>query len=195
MTAPGRPGVVAVDSGLIAQTLVEAVFARVQQLDAPAPSEPVGPALDGAHQAFVSKDEAPVEQQMRQAGYLARVVEAELFDPAKKPADWLEPLLRGRLGEAGEWTVALAETCGDLARAEPVGRPAPDDPAATTWRVPGPGGHVRHYLARRTIEDFLQGRDRPFDGDPADLKIPWVYGFLLRACEEVLPADELLAPE
>jgi len=191
MTDPGRPGVVAVDSGLIAQTLVEAVFARAQQLDAPAPPDPVGAALADADLALVSREEAPVEREMRHAGYLARVVEAELFDPAKQPAAWLEPLVRESLGDGADQSAALVALCGDLARAEPAGKPAPDDPAATTWRVPGPGGHVRHYVARRTIEDRLQGRDRPFAGDPADLKIPWVYGFLLRACEEVLTADGL----
>ena len=53
----------------------------------------------------------------------------------------------------------------------------------------GPGGHVRHFVARRTIEELLQGRDTAFDGDPADLKTPWVYGYFLRACQEVLPHD------
>ncbi len=46
---------------------------------------------------------------------------------------------------------------------------------------------MRHYVARRTIEEHLQGRDRPVDGDPADLKVPWVYGFFVRVCEELLP--------
>ncbi len=129
---------------------------------------------------------------MRRAGYLARVVEAELFDPAKQPATWLAPLLRKRLADGAGGGAAVAATCAELARAEPVAKPSPDDPAAATWRVPGPGGHVRHYVARREIEERLQGRDRPLDGEPADLKTPWVYGFLVRACEEVLAHDPSL---
>ncbi len=181
-----RPGVIAVDAGLVGKTLVEAVFTRVQQRDAPAPAPPVGPALDDPDLALAADDEARLEMQLRRAGYLARVVEAELFEPARQPAAWLTARVRDRCGDGEDVQAALTATCAELARAEPVGKPHPDDPAAATWRVPGPGGHVRHYLARRTIEELLQGRDRPLNGDPADLKIPWVYGFFMRACEEVL---------
>jgi hypothetical protein len=189
-----RPGVVAVDAGLVAKTLVEAVFTRVQERPDPTPPGPVGAALDDPILSFVHASEGRVEMRMRRAGYLARVVEVELFDPAKQPAAWLAALLRDAVAGGGDWTAALTATCADLARAEPVGKPHPDDPAASTWRVPGPGGHVRHYLVRRTIEEHLQGEDRsrPFEGDPADLKAPWAYGFLLRACEEVLPGDAAL---
>jgi hypothetical protein len=188
MTRP-RAGVIAVDAGLVGQTLVEAVFTRVQQRPAPTPPDPVGPALDDPDLAFARNDEARLEMRLRRAGYLARVIEVELFDPAKQPAKWLAGLLQERFAQTGDWTAALAGACADLARAEPVGKPHPDDPAATTWRIPGPGGHVRHYVARRTIEEYLKGRDRRLDGDPADLKIPWAYGFFVRACEEVLPDD------
>lgn len=184
-----RPGLVAVDAGLVGQTLVEAVFTRVQERAAPTPPDPVGAALDDPDVALVVDSEARLEMRLRRAGYLARVVEAELFDPAKQPAPWLATRLQKALTDTGEWAAALAATCAQLARAEPVAKPSPQDPAASTWRIPGPGGHVRHYLARRTIEDALQGRDRPMDGDPAELKTAWVYGFLVRACEEILPHE------
>ena len=128
--------------------------------------------------------------QLRRAGYLARDVEVELFEPGQaaggmaRDAPARASCDRRRLDGGGRSAV-----CAELARAEPVGKPHPDDPAATTWRIRGPGGHVRHYVARRSIEEHLQGRNRPFDGDPADLKIPWAYGFFVRACEEVLPQD------
>jgi hypothetical protein len=173
-----RPGLVAVDAGLVGQTLVEAVHARVQELPPPAPEGDAGEALDDADLDLVPGGEGRLEMQLRRAGYLARVVEVELFDPAKQPTPWLAALARER--------ESIGAACAELARAEPVAKPQPDDPAAATWRVPGPGGHVRHFVARRTIEDLLQGRDRPIDGDPADLKVAWVYGFLVRACEEAL---------
>jgi hypothetical protein len=185
-----RPGVVAVDAGLVAKTLVEAVHSRVVTRPDPAPPDPVGAALDDAILSFVHAAEGRAEMRMRRAGYLARVVEVELFDPARTPAPWLRALLRERLGGDEDETAALTATCAELARAEPLDKPDPGDPAAATWRIPGPGGHVRHLLVRRTIEEHLQaeGRSRPFEGDPAELKAPWTYGFLLRACEEVLAA-------
>jgi hypothetical protein len=191
MSTP-RPGVVAVDAGLVAKTLVDAVCNRVSDRPDPEPVGAAGEALEDLELEFVSKDEGRVEMQLRRAGYLARDVEIELFDPAKSPPAWLEPRLRERLATDGDWTATIRSVCAELARAEPVGKPHPDDPAATTWRIPGPGGHVRHYVARRSIEEHLQGRDRPFNGDPADLKIPWTYGFLVRACEEVIPKEDLL---
>lgn len=184
-----RPGLVAVDAGLVGQTLVEAVFTRVQERPAPTPPDPVGAALDDPDLALIAGSEARLEMRLRRAGYLARVVEAELFDPAKQPAPWLAQRLRERFADADDWAAALAGTCAQLARAEPVAKPNPNDERASTWRIPGPGGHVRHYLARRTIEDALRGRNRPLDGDPAELKIAWAYGFFVRACEEVLPHE------
>lgn len=186
-----RPGVVAVDAGLVAKTIIEAIHSRVVERPDPTPPDPVGPALDDPILSFVHAAEGRSEMKMRRAGYLARVVEVELFDPAKTPAAWLGTLLRERLGDGDDWTAALTATCAELARAEPLDKPHPDDPKAASWRIPGPGGHVRHYLVRRVIEEHLQADDRarPFDGDPAELKTPWTYGFLLRACEELLPAD------
>jgi hypothetical protein len=185
MTEP-RPGLVAVDAGLVGQTLVEAVLAAVQEISLPDPSPFAGEALDDPDLSLVAADEGPLEMRLRRAGYLARVVEVDLFEPAKQPARWLAPLVRERLGDDDDLAAAVLATCAELARSEPVAKPHPDDPAAATWRVPGPGGHVRHYVARRTIEDLLQGRDRPVTGDPADLKVPWIYGFFVRACEEVV---------
>ena len=183
------PGLVAVDAGLVGKTLVEAVLARVQQLVAPTPSPAAGEALDDPDLSLFAGDEGRLEMRLRRAGYLARVAEVALFEPAKQPAAWLTTLLAERLAAGADEASALTAACAQLARAEPVGKPHPDDPAAATWRVPGPGGHVRHYVARRTIEEELQGRDRPLDGEPADLKVPWVYGFLVRACEEALPDE------
>jgi hypothetical protein len=182
-----REGHIAVDSGLVGKTIVEAIFARVQQRPSPEPPDPAGAALHDANITFAAKDEGRIEMQMRRAGYLARDVEVELFEPAQKPALWLVARLQEQLAQTGDMEAALTATCAELARAEPVAKPDPDDPAAATWRVPGPGGHVRHFVARRTIEEVLQGRDRPLNGEPADLKIPWVYGFFIGACEEVLP--------
>ena len=184
-----RPGVVAVDAGLVGKTIVEAVYTRVSARPAPTPTGPIGDALEDLPLSLVSKEEGAVEMKLRRAGYLAREVEIELFDPAKEPAAWLATRLRERYAIDGDWAAAVTSLCAELARAEPVGKPHPDDPAATTWKVPGPGGHVRHYVARRSIEEHLQGRDRPFDGDPADLKIPWAYGLFVHACGEVLPEE------
>lgn len=184
-----RSDYIAVDAGLAGQTIVGAVFSRVQELHLPDPPQNVGDALDDLDLEFVSAKEGAAEMQMRRKGYLAREVEIELFEPARKPPRWLEPLLQEKFAETPDWTVALRATCEELARSEPVAKPHPDDPAAKTWKVAGPGGHVRHFVARRTIEEILQGRDTAFDGDPADLKTPWVYGFFLRACQEVLPHD------
>jgi hypothetical protein len=185
MTKP-RPGLVAVDAGLVGKTLVDAVLARVEELPPPAPPSFAGEAHDDPDLSLAAAGEGRLEMRLRRAGYLARVVEVELFEPAKQPAAWLTALVREHLGDGDDMAAAVTAACADLARAEPVAKPHPDDPAAATWRVPGPGGHVRHYVARRTIEEQLQGRDRPVDGDPADLKIPWVYGFFVRACEEAL---------
>ena len=94
-------------------------------------------------------------------GWLAREAELARFERAHdRPENGLlASLTEGDLRQ-------VAERCLALADGEPVGRPDPHDPNAVSWRIPGPGGHVRHYVALRC-------------GDTPALKRAWIYGFLL----------------
>src|SRR6059058_3360433 len=76
-------------------------------------------------------------------GFHARALELERFAPAREAMPWLSELL-AVADDAG----AVA---GSLAAEEPLERPDPGESAS--WRVPGPGGHVRHYLAMRAAAE------------------------------------------
>ena len=102
-------------------------------------------------------------------GWHARRIERERFAPAREPCP---PEARSVL---------------ELARSEPLARPDPDDPDAVSWRVPGPGGHVRHYVALRSIgasPDAVADAGVAGVADPAALKRVWLYGFLCAAADE-----------
>jgi len=188
-----RSGLVPVDTGLVLQTLVERMFGLIEGRRSEGPPEPVAGVLAAADLRLAGGD-PQVEADLRYAGYLARVVELELFEPARRAAEWIPELLIERFASTATWDEAVAGTCADLARSEPLGKPSPDDVAAMSWRVPGPGGHVRHFLARRTIEEYLREADAPVES-PEELKRPWMYGFFVRACEEALPAGATLSGE
>lgn len=186
--SPDQSRFVPVNTTVLLQTLVEAVHEQVEQRRATRALLVTPPALEADH-ALIGDNEPALDRTLRVCGYLARVVEVDLFEPAQSNAAWVGDKIaphRERTGDADE---AIAALCGELAMAEPIDRPDPDDPAAMTWQVPGPGGHVRHYLARRTIEEVLREREKPIEGDPADLKRAWVYGYLVRTCEEALPEE------
>jgi len=185
-------GFLAVNSGLVRQTLVEAVFGQVEKRSEERPAAAVEAVLLTEDQDFAGPGETALDHDLRHFGYLARLVEADLFEPARQPADWVPALLTERFARTGDWAQALTEACAELARSEPLEKPSPDDAAAMTWRVPGPGGHVRHYLAQRTIEEHLRERETAVPGDPAELKRPWLYGFFVRTCEEALPDGAVL---
>ncbi|HEV2058415.1 MAG TPA: hypothetical protein VGR11_03595 [Solirubrobacteraceae bacterium] len=185
-TDPGR--YVPVNTSVLLQTLVEAVHEQVEERRAVRELIVTPPALDADH-GFVGDNDPALERALRVCGYLARVVEVELFEPARQPAGWVAGKIGDARARAGNEDQAVAELCGDLARAEPIGKPSRDDPQAMSWQVPGPGGHVRHHVARRAIEELLRDRTEPVEGDPADLKRAWMYGFFVRTCEEALPAD------
>jgi hypothetical protein len=180
-----RSGYLPVNTKLVLDTLVARIFGIVEGRRVDGPPEPIAAVL-AATDMRVAASHPQIEADLRHAGYLARVVEVELFEPARQPAEWIAEMLTERFAATASWDEAVAATCEQLARAEPVGKPSPEDEAAVSWRIPGPGGHVRHYLARHTIEDYLRDAEGPVD-DPAELKRPWLYGFLVRACEEVLP--------
>ncbi len=184
-------GFVPVDTGLVLQTLVERMFGLIEGRRDDGPPDSVAAVL-GATDLCLTEAEPQLEADLRHAGYLARIVEVELFEPARQPAAWIPELLTERFARTASWDEAVASACAELARSEPLGKPSPDDEAAMSWRVPGPGGHVRHFLARRTIEQYLSDAEAAVVEDPAELKRPWLYGFFVGACEEALPAGGAL---
>jgi hypothetical protein len=155
-----------VQSDLVRETIVNTISERaLARADTQLP-EPVASALDLAE-----------HPELARTGYFARIVETELFEPARTHAPGLAEELHAAMARGSHWTGAVAELAALISGREPLERPDPDDADAFSWRVPGPGGHVRHYVALRLI-----GR-----GDPA-LKRDVIYGFALRCCEEVSPA-------
>jgi hypothetical protein len=139
-----------VDSRLVKDVLVRELLRRAEQ----------------KQRQGLGKDLA---QPMEALGYCTRLAEAELFEPARSPTPGLAEQLADRLP---------SELGRELAAAEPPGRPDPSDDSPS-WRVPGPGGHVRHYVAMRAHEQ------RSPDSDPAESKRAFMYGFFVRCCEEV----------
>jgi hypothetical protein len=165
-----RGEVMAVRMEVVRAVLIEGMAREVSgRLDAAEPPE----RLAGAA-AHAGGDERAVR--VAHAGWLAREVELERFERARVPAPWLRAALLDR--SPGDPAAAVGAVCADLAAREPLARPAPDDPDAATWRVAGPGGHVRHELALEAI--------RSAGGGPPALKRCWVHGFLARCCEDAL---------
>ncbi len=167
----------------------------------------LGDALElypGEHQAAVKDaleaeldlpicDGGALDMRMRRIGYLTRIVEADLFEPARNPMEGLAEIVTERLAEAEDWSAAACAVSLELAREEPLPKPQPTDEKAKTWKVPGPGGHVRHYVVAAAIAETMSGdmngQDRLAEGiyDAGELKRSWMYGFMVRCCEEALP--------
>jgi len=166
----GSP-VISVRTQVVLDTLVgsiaEAVAARAH--------EPLGAAVEAA--LALTGDGR--KQRMARAGYLARAVEVERFERARAPMPWLAE--RVAVDRGASWSEATAALAGTLAAAEPRERPDPGDDGAVSWKVPGPGGHVRHYLADAAA-DRAGGPLGHGDG-----KLPWLLGFLVHCIEEVSP--------
>ena len=120
------------------------------------------------------------------AGYLARVIESELFVPARTPSRYVEEKLRNAAIDPARSEGAAGAVALELAQHEPEERPDPDDQRAASWQIPGPGGHVRHYVALQTAEWLSNPPERPAPAglSPEVLKPCWMYGFFLRCCEE-----------
>ena len=187
-----RSNLFPVKTNVILDTLVERVHDLVEERLLTEPPEEILPVLDSREQLVVATKYPAVDRGLRRAGYFTRVIEVEIFEPAQKVADWVPELLEERFAKTSDWGQAIVSICTEIAKAEPIDKPDVDDENAWSWRVPGPGGHVRHFLARRSIGSHLQ-RDPeqgPVD-DPAELKQPWIYGFFVRTCEEALPAGAL----
>ena len=118
-----------------------------------------------------------LDSELSLLGYCVRLAETELFEPARAPTPGLAEELE-KLDADENWSAAAEELSRRMAAEEPAGRPNPGDGDVASWRVPGPGGHVRHYVAALAAERHMP------DADPAESKRAFMYGFFLRCCEE-----------
>ena len=153
-------------------------------------SRVLGRALELRSHAFDPESElvldaSPDPRALARIGYTSRVAETEMFEPARKPMPWLTELLPERTGPD-----AIAGVCRALAADEPDEKP---DPGQGSWRVPGPGGHVRHFLALAAADEVVHGDS---NGKPlasrelsaGEAKRCFLFGFYVKCCEEEVGA-------
>lgn len=105
-------------------------------------------------------------------GYVTRSIELERFQIARSASPWLVERLVTQPEDS------IADLAIALTAEEPLGEPAPAS-GAPTWRVPGPGGLVRHRLALRGIGDA-----------PPERKRSWLLGFFVRCCQDAADDPE-----
>jgi hypothetical protein len=157
-----------VDSRLVKDVLVREILRRAEAHAQRGEGASLAEGNSGLARAEDSGLAREPESGLARLGYCTRLAETELFEPARAPM----PGLAERIGSG-----AATDVSRELASAEPAGRPEPDD-GAPSWQVPGPGGHVRHYVASLAAEQAAP------DMDPAEAKRAFMLGFFLRCCEE-----------
>lgn len=168
MNSPAEgSGVMRVRTELVLDQLVSRVLGRALELrTVPLPEQTVALLAEG-----------PEPAQLSRLGYAARVAETEMFEPARQSMPWLSE----RIGSGDE----LVEICSGLVADEPDGKP---DPGEGSWRVPGPGGHVRHFLALAAADEAIHGDSNgeppPRELSAGEAKRCFLFGFYLRCCEE-----------
>lgn len=155
----GGGGLISVRADVAASLLIDGLYEA-------AVARSIGAAWPGPIAVFCERQPDPAAARL---GYLSRLIERERFPVAGTEMPWLVERLGAAAGDAD--AVALA-----LAREEPLEKPAPAD-GAPSWRVPGPGGHVRHFLAVRAAD-----------------KRSWLAGFFRACCEEVGPRRRAAPP-
>lgn len=166
-TSPEGGGVVRVRTELVLDELVSRVLGRAAELSSGE--------FDPAAESVLA--ESPEPQRLARLGYASRVAETEMFEPARRPMPWLV--------ELSDPDNPVTDVCRELASEEPDEKP---DPGEGSWRVPGPGGHVRHFLAL-AADELCRAEG---NGDPAlkrklsggEAKRIFLYGFYARCCEE-----------
>lgn len=175
------PGLMRVNTELVRDQLVGALLAAAHE-------RPADELPGELAKAIATRFDGEAETRMARLGYLGRLAETERFEAARAAIPWLAQALADRERDLETWTSAAVAVSVDLARAEPDGRPDPESRTAS-WRVPGPGGHVRHYVAAAAAGELglpeggaeTAGANRASLGE---LKRCWLVGFLLRCCEE-----------
>jgi hypothetical protein len=169
---PEGSGVMRVRTELVLEQLVSRLLGRALELRSQEP----GPGLSAALEA------GPEPRELVRLGYASRLAETEMFEPARKSMPWLSQRVN-----AGE---PIPEIGRGLAAEEPDEKP---DPGEGSWRVPGPGGHVRHFLALAAADEVIQGDSNRHPAPSRELsageaKRCFLYGFYVGCCEEAAVA-------
>lgn len=167
-----NPSLISVRTQVVLDTLVGSIAETVAaRLD-----EPLDPNGEAGLAAVIG------DPGLARMGYLARTVEVERFERAREPMPWLSDRFQLHRTDGTAWGDAAAALATALADAEPGQRPEPGDERAVSWKVPGPGGHVRYYLALRCA-GTANGKVSP------DAKRTWLTGFLVHCLLEAAPPD------
>jgi hypothetical protein len=184
----------AVHPELVREHLVAPLHARAMSLMKELSPEALEQGWEEARRALApevgrNEDADRLARSLARAGYAAREAELERFEPARGEVDWLLDEISARIDRGQDPAVARRSVCVERALTEPDARPSPESGAAS-WRVPGPGAHVRHLLALDAADELAPKGERPPSGvdRPRDVKRCWLYGFLMRTAAEVSDA-------
>lgn len=134
----------------------------------------LGEPLDSSVEAALGSTSDP---RLARMGYLARAIEVERFERAREPMPWLMGHIERHRTDGVAWSDAAAAAAMQLAATEPSQRPEPSDDHAVSWKIPGPGGHVRYYVALRSADG---DGNRP----GSDARRAWLSGFLIHCLRE-----------
>jgi hypothetical protein len=194
-----RPGAgrIAVTPELVREQLVDPIRSRVMEILERSPSRTLDEGWEEARRSLApeaagDEDTERLARALAQAGYATREVELEMFEPASAAVPWLDEQIGTRAHPAEDTPAARRRTCIELTLTEPDEQPAPDSGAAS-WRIPGPGAHVRHLVAldvaAELAEKLVPGRTQAPRGlsRPRDVKRCFLYGFFTCCCEQVQP--------
>lgn len=174
----GAGGLMRVDAKLVREHLVRSLLEDARRLRSIEPHPAVIDEPLADYLATLTEGPEPeLAARVAALGYFARRVEMERFAPARAEMTWVAEHLVGG--------ATAAQVVLGLALAEPEGRPEPTERSAT-WRVPGPGGHVRYYLGLESAAAESPGAS---PGTAAALRRCWLLGFFARCLEERHPAS------
>jgi hypothetical protein len=143
-------GVMRVRTELVLEQLVSRILGRALEL------EPESIPADAARVL----ESGPEPHRLARLGYASRIAETELFQPARTPMPELNKMLDQRTAAGEDRAEAVVSMCAELAADEPDEKP---DPGQGSWRVPGPGGHVRHFLSLAAADELTHGSS---NGEP-----------------------------
>src|SRR5919199_5157505 len=96
---PEEHGLFPVNAALVRETLVENLHAEVEKRRWEGAPESIRAVLEDEPGIETGNQNEALDKGLRLCGYLARVVEAEMFEPARQTADWIPGMLQERYAD------------------------------------------------------------------------------------------------